>query len=71
MRAGAAERAIEVERHARQVAEVLEQREEREEDGHGRQHHADHPGGREVHPVDQQPAAISSIANAQLRRGSC
>src|SRR3712207_7091625 len=36
-------------------AEVLQQREQREEDRHRRQHHGDHPGRGEVDPVDEQP----------------
>jgi hypothetical protein len=48
------EKEVEVEGDARQVTEVLEQREERKEDRHRRQHHADHPGGRKIHPVNQQ-----------------
>jgi hypothetical protein len=48
---------VQVERHARQVAEVLEQREQRKEDRHRRQHHADHPGRRQIHAVDQQPSS--------------
>ena len=56
VRAALFEQAVQVEGHARQVAEVLQQREQREEDRHRRQHHADHPGGGQIHAVDQQPA---------------
>ena len=43
VRAGALEQEVEVERDPRQVAEILEDREQREEDRHRRQHHADDP----------------------------
>ena len=46
------EQPVEVERDARQVAEVLEDREEREEDRHRRQHDRDDPRQR---PVDAVP----------------
>ncbi len=54
--AGDLEEPIRVERHPRQVAEVLEQREQREEDRHRRQHHADDPGRGQVHAVDHDAA---------------
>ena len=44
VRAGALEQEVEIERDARQIAEIFENREQREEDRHRRQHHADHPG---------------------------
>ena len=56
VRAGAAEERVEVERDARQVAEVLEQRKDRKEDRHGRQHHRHHPGGCQVDTVEEQAA---------------
>ena len=55
MRPGSAEEFVEIESHAGQIAEVLQQREEREEDGHRRQHDGDDPRGGEVDAVDQQP----------------
>ena len=48
------EQVIEVERHARQVAEVLEDREQRKEDRHRRQHHADHPRQAAEHAVPDE-----------------
>ena len=50
----AIEQAIQVEGDSRQVAQVLQQGEEREEDRHGGEHDADDPGGGEIDPVDQQ-----------------
>ena len=54
--AGAAEQRVEVERHPGQVAEVFEQGEQREEDGHRRQHHRDDPRGGEVDAVEEEAA---------------
>ena len=38
-----------------QVARILQQGEQGEEDGHGRKHHADHPGQHPVDPQHQRP----------------
>ena len=43
MRSTSAEELIEVESHPRQIAEVLQERKEWEEDSHRREHHRDHP----------------------------
>ena len=42
--AGFFEMVIQIEGHAGQIAEVLQEREEREKYGHGRQHDGDDPG---------------------------
>ena len=56
MRTGLAEQSVQVERHARQVAEVLQQREQGEEDRHRREHDGDHPRSGQVHSVEQESA---------------
>ena len=48
-------RPVEVIRHARQIPRVLEQRKQREKDGHRRQHHGHDPRQRAKHAVHQQP----------------
>ena len=45
---------VKVEGDARQVAEILQQREQRKENRHRRQHDRNHPGERLVRAVDQQ-----------------
>ena len=70
--AGPPEQAVEVERHPGQVTEVFQQREQREEDSHRGQHHADHPGGRQVDAVDQdagEPPRHADRRGARLQRG--
>ena len=47
---------VQIEGDTGQVAEVFEQGEEREEDGHGRQHDADDPGRCQIHAIDEQSA---------------
>ena len=51
-----AEQRVEVEGDARQVAEVLQQREDREEDRHRRQHDRHYPGRRQIDPVEEKAA---------------
>ena len=52
----ALKRAVQVVGDPGQIAQILQQREEREEDRHGRQHHRRDPGQHPPGPVDQQPA---------------
>ena len=49
------EQSVQVKGYPRQIAVVLEQREGGEEDGHGRQHHADNPGGSRNSPSISTP----------------
>ena len=51
--AAAVECLIHVEGNPRQIAEILEQRKQWEEDCHGREHDRDDPGNHPVHAVDQ------------------
>ena len=70
--AGLAEEVVEVERDPRQIAEVLQQREEREEDRHRREHDGDDPGGRQVEPVDEdarEPHGKPAASAACFRAG--
>ena len=53
MPTGSLEKLIQVEGHAREVTKVLQSCEEREENCHGRQHHADYPRCGEVHSIDK------------------
>jgi hypothetical protein len=55
VRARPLEQEVQVEGDARQVAEILEDREQREEDRHRRQHDADHPRQATVDAVPDEP----------------
>ena len=50
---GLLEGVIQDEGHPGKVAQILQQGEQREEDGHGGQHDGHHPGQHPVHPVHQ------------------
>ena len=65
VRAGFAEQIVQVEGDTGQIAEVFQQREEREEDGHGRQHDRNDPGRGQVHAVEQQ--SVQPPGNADGR----
>ena len=53
-RAAALERLIEIERHARQIADVFKECEQRKEDSHRRQHDGYDPCGHPVYAKDQR-----------------
>ena len=53
---------IQVERHPRQIAQILQQGKQRKKDGHGRQHYRYHPRQHAVYA--QPPAALCSQAGA-------
>ena len=48
------EHIIQVEGYARQVAVIFKQGEQREENCHWRQHHANDPGRRQIHAIEEQ-----------------
>ena len=54
MRTRTAKQFVEIEGHARQIAEIFEQGEEGEENGHRRQHHRYHPRRGQVNAVCKQ-----------------
>ena len=61
-RAAFFEIAIQVKCYPGQIAQIFQQSKQREEDGHGRQHHRNHPGRRAVYPVYQQPVYVQPVS---------
>ena len=65
--AAAAEAAVQIVGHPGQEARVLQQGEQREKDGHGRQHHRHHPGQHPEHALGQSVA--KHFRRAEGRQG--